>query len=74
MLVFIFRLILAALVIAGAVFFIMHILGLRKSDRAGVVLAVRDSNTGKVYGKWPLKEFDEFAIEFIHSVNQSPVR
>jgi hypothetical protein len=27
-----------------------------------------------VYGSWPLKEGEGFAIEFVHSVNQSPVR
>jgi hypothetical protein len=74
MLVFVLRLLLTALVIAGAVFLIIHIIGLRKSDRAGYVLVVRDSNTGRVYGKWPLAEDEEFAIEFIHSVSQSPVR
>jgi hypothetical protein len=41
-----------------------------KSNR---VLEIRDINSGRLYGRWPL-ERDEFAIEFIHSVNQSPVR
>jgi len=40
----------------------------------GVLLEIRDAETGKVYGKWPLEENGEFAVEFIHSVNQSPVR
>ena len=39
-----------------------------------VVLEIRDAEAGKVYGRWPLEENGEFAIEFIHSVNQSPVR
>ena len=38
------------------------------------VLQIRDTVSGKVYGKWPLEEGGEFAIEFIHSVHQSPVR
>jgi len=42
--------------------------------RGGQVLEIRDSETGKVYGRWPLEENGEFSIEFIHSVNQSPVR
>ena len=37
-------------------------------------LEIRDSVSGKLYGKWPLHETGEFAVEFIHSVNQSPVR
>ena len=37
------------------------------------VLVIRDSGSGKVYGEWVL-ENEEFSIEFIHSVNQSPVR
>lgn len=37
-------------------------------------LMISDSVSGQVYGKWHLKENDEFAIEFIHSVNNSPVR
>jgi len=69
-----FRLILAALVISGAAFCLIHISACRKSDKIGYVLVVRDSNTGRIYGKWPLQEYEEFAIEFIHSVNQSPIR
>ena len=38
------------------------------------VLKILDSESGKVYGRWPLDDGAEFAIEFIHSVNQSPVR
>jgi hypothetical protein len=48
-----------------------------KSFRAGqngVILEIRDAESGKVYGRWPLEKEDEFSIEFIHSVNQSPVR
>jgi hypothetical protein len=44
---------------------------LQGSDR---VIEVRDSVSGKVYGKWTVPETGEFAIEFIHSVNQSPVK
>ena len=36
------------------------------------VLEIVDTASGKVYGRWPVD--GEFAIEFIHSVNQSPVR
>lgn len=37
------------------------------------VLEIR-STSGRLYRRWPLEESGEFAIEFIHSVNQSPVR
>ena len=38
------------------------------------VLEIRDTVSGKVYGKWALEGAGEFSIEFIHSVNQSHVR
>jgi hypothetical protein len=46
----------------------------RPSVHEGQVLEIRDANSGKVFGRWPLEENGEFSIEFIHSVNQSPVR
>jgi hypothetical protein len=36
-------------------------------------LIIKDTDSGKVYGRLSLNEMDEFAIEFIHSVNMSPV-
>jgi hypothetical protein len=45
-----------------------------RAKQTGPVLEIRDTGSGKVYGKWLLKENGEFAIEFIHSVNKSPVR
>ena len=36
-------------------------------------MEVRDTVSGKVYGSWPLNG-GEFSVEFVHSVNQSPVR
>jgi len=65
----------AALVITGAVFFLPCC-----SSEKGRNLEIRDALSGRVYGKWPLGEKGEFvenmqfSIEFIHSVNQSPVR
>jgi hypothetical protein len=38
------------------------------------VLEIRDSESGKVYERWVPGDGGEFAIEFVHSVNQSPVR
>jgi len=37
-------------------------------------LEIRDSESGKVYERLAVDRGGEFAIEFIHSVNQSPVR
>ncbi|GHU24970.1 hypothetical protein FACS1894172_01700 [Spirochaetia bacterium] len=36
-------------------------------------LVISDSETGKIYGRWNIKNGDTFSIEFIHSVNMSPV-
>jgi len=60
---------LTALVITGAVFYFVRQLG-----EKGQFLEIRDTASGKVYGSWPLDGAGEFAIEFIHSVHQSPVR
>jgi hypothetical protein len=37
-------------------------------------LELRDADSGKRYAAWPIQDGEEFSIEFIHSVNQSPVR
>jgi hypothetical protein len=37
-------------------------------------LEIRDAASGRVYGRWPLEDGGEFAVEFVHSVNQTPVR
>ena len=37
-------------------------------------LVVRDADTGHIYAQWRVADGDRFAIEFIHSVNQTPVR
>jgi len=64
----------------GAAFYIIHTRGWGKSAEAAEtafpaqnVLVVKNAGSGRVYGKWSLKEHGEFAIEFIHSVNLSPV-
>jgi hypothetical protein len=62
------NMVLAALVISGAVFYTAHSRGKNQ------FLEIRDANSGKLYGKWRIQEADEFAIEFVHSVHQSPVR
>ena len=37
-------------------------------------LTLSDPATGQVYASYPAEEGDEFSVEFIHSVNKSPVR
>jgi len=64
------NLFLAALAVSGAALYVVHF----KDSPKTRILVIRDTVSGKTYGRWPLEEFDEFAIEFIHSVNQSPVR
>ena len=62
--------IIAALVLAGAAFYFFY--SGRNAEKIPV-LQIRSADTGKIYGKWLLNTTNEFAIEFIHSVNQSPV-
>jgi len=61
----------AVLVIAGTAYCCVHLYG--NPWKAGI-LQVHDSVSGRMLGKWPLEASGEFSIEFIHSVNQSPVR
>ena len=37
-------------------------------------LVLSDPATGQVYAAYPMEDGDEFSVEFIHSVNKSPVR
>ena len=69
----VFNMILAALVVSGAAFYVVHSRG-KNSDAGQSRLVIKDQDSGKVYDKWPLEEGGEFTIEFIHSVNKSPVR
>jgi hypothetical protein len=62
------NLVLAVLVISGTAFYTIY------SRNKNQFLEIMDTNSGKLYGKWPIKDTDEFAVEFIHSVHQSPVR
>ena len=67
----ILSLMLAALVTSGAAFYIIW---LKDNPEKGRILEIRDTDSDKLYGRWPLEGAGEFSIEFIHSVNQSPVR
>ena len=61
------NLMLAVLAISGAAFYSVNY----KNSRT---LEIRDTGSGRIYGKWVLEADGEFAVEFIHSVHQSPVR
>ena len=37
-------------------------------------LVVQNSSTGQIYAQWLVSDNSEFSIEFVHSVNQTPVR
>lgn len=50
------------------------LLGTAASCAGSRSLVISGQETGGQYGAWPLAEGAEFAIEFVHSVNQSPVR
>lgn len=39
----------------------------------GKQLVLRDAQTGTVFARWDVVEADRFSVEFVHSVNQSPV-
>ncbi|MDR0496011.1 MAG: DUF1850 domain-containing protein [Treponema sp.] len=83
-----FNLILAALFLFGAAFYIVHIKGgyiVRKRSAPATeaegrgstltnILVIKDTNSNLIYGRWQQEGNGEFAIEFIHSVNNSPVR
>ncbi|MDR2149394.1 MAG: DUF1850 domain-containing protein [Spirochaetaceae bacterium] len=43
-------------------------------QRSPVELVIIDAATGRLYGRWSVKNGSEFAVEFVHSVNQSPVK
>ncbi len=40
----------------------------------GLKLVICNSETEDVFMEFPISEGDEFSVEFIHSVNQSPVK
>ncbi|MDR0600924.1 MAG: DUF1850 domain-containing protein [Treponema sp.] len=66
------NLLLAVLVIAGGVLIKRRAEAARSTRPLFLVLS--GEKTGKVYGEWEAPEGTEFAVEFIHSVNNTPVR
>ena len=41
---------------------------------SGYRLVIRDAESGKIYSSYKVRTGDEFSVEFVHSVNKSPVR
>ncbi|HSL87115.1 MAG TPA: DUF1850 domain-containing protein [Bacteroidales bacterium] len=58
------KLLLAAVLLLGGVILFLF------QDKT---LIIKDADTGKVYGTWKVEEKDIFSLEFVHSVNQTPV-
>ena len=58
--------------ITAAMLYIFILKGKPETAVSFEALEILDTASGKVYGSWPVQDA-EFAIEFIHSVNQSPV-
>lgn len=61
--------------VAAAVMFLIAAAAFLPGCAAGEGrLVLSDPATGEVYASYPAREGDEFSVEFIHSVNKSPVR
>ena len=54
--------------------FITAALSLSACSQKETGLVLSNAETGQVYAAYPLQEGDSFAVEFVHSVNKSPVR
>jgi hypothetical protein len=63
------NLVLAVLALAGACIILF-----RGPGHGSRRLEIRDASSGRVYVRRPIQDGGEFAIEFVHSVNRSPVR
>ena len=58
----------AALIVAAAVLIII------RTFCTGHSLVLENTETGERYAAFPVENGDRFSVEFIHSVNQSPVK
>ena len=66
-------LVIAALGIPWAALYVNNHKAVRTVFTGPDFLEVRNAATGRIIRQWPLGDSAEFSIEFIHSVNQSPV-
>jgi len=60
----------AALIAAAAVFLLVIFL----TNCYGLRLVLKNRESGRIYAAFPVKNGDRFSVEFVHSVNNSPVR
>jgi hypothetical protein len=59
--------------ITAALLYIFILKGKPDASHNFTTLEILDAASGKVFGSWSVDNGNEFSIEFIHSVNQSPV-
>ena len=52
---------------------IVAVIILMSGTLSGKYLILEDDETGEIYSKIPVENFDEFEITFTHSVNKTPV-
>ena len=63
-----------ATVAAAVMIFITAAAFLTGCSSGEMELVLSDSQSGQVYATYPVENGDTFAVEFVHSVNKSPVR
>lgn len=63
-----------ATVAAAVMVFITAAAFLPGCSSGGTELVLSDRESGQVYATYPVENGDTFAVEFVHSVNKSPVR
>lgn len=63
-----------ATVAAAVMIFITAAAFLPGCSSGGTELVLSDKQSGQVYATYPVENGDTFAVEFVHSVNKSPVR
>lgn len=61
-------------VAAAVMIFITAAAFLPGCSPGGTSLVLSNADSGQVYATYPVENGDTFAVEFIHSVNKSPVR
>ena len=60
-------------ILAAAAFWLAAAASLLLFGQPGTDLVLRNSQSGQIYGTYPVEEGSRFSVTFIHSVNKSPV-
>jgi hypothetical protein len=63
----------AAAIVTAALFVLAAAVFLLVSARNSDTLVIRDAESGKVYARFDCPDGTQFEVEFLHSVNKSPV-